>query len=137
METNDIKVRVWDTYVQKRDGNVLHFDIVVPENLSYEMFVFDCGKEYLKSLGELDSKLDADECQFCHIEAPSKEVTDSIQLKGYSIIELEDIPKKLPIEPSRRDMILYLKGYYKQYRFKDFKGISKEEVESIIQKIHT
>lgn len=31
-------------------------------------------------------------------------------------------------------MILYLKGHYKQYRFKDFKGISKEDVELLIQK---
>jgi len=29
----EMKVAVWDTYVTKKDGSVMHFDIIVPEEI--------------------------------------------------------------------------------------------------------
>lgn len=31
-----MKVAVWYTYVTKKDGTVMHFDIIVPENVTDE-----------------------------------------------------------------------------------------------------
>lgn len=28
-----MKVAVWDTYVTKKDGTIMHFDIMVPEQI--------------------------------------------------------------------------------------------------------
>lgn len=44
-----MKVAVWDTYVKKEDGNIMHFDILVPDNLTNEQTIFNFGKDYLNT----------------------------------------------------------------------------------------
>ena len=44
-----MKVAVWDTYVTKQDSTVMHFDIIVPEEVSETQIVHNFGKAYLKS----------------------------------------------------------------------------------------
>lgn len=122
-----MKVAVWDTYVKKENGNVLHFDIIVPENIRDESLIFDYGKEYLTSI-QTKGQITSEECQYCHIESPSNEIIAAIEQKGFYILEMEEIPKKLSQTPTKREMILFLKAYFKDYRFANFNGISEEDI---------
>jgi hypothetical protein len=44
-----MKVAVWDTYVKKKDGTVMNFDIMVPESQQNETIIYGYGREYLQS----------------------------------------------------------------------------------------
>ena len=83
-----MKVAVYDTHVTKNDGGVMHFDIVVPDGLSYEK-VIEFGKAYLKGAGQERQPLSAKECAFCHIEQASPAVNESIRIQGFHIIEMD------------------------------------------------
>ena len=41
-----MKVAVYDTYVTKNNGGIMHFDIIVPDGMPYEK-VLQFGKAYL------------------------------------------------------------------------------------------
>ncbi|MXN90472.1 DUF2024 family protein [Flavobacterium sp. Sd200] len=85
-----MKVAVWDTYVRKGDGGIMHFDILVPDTIKEQEIIFNFGKLYLKNKGESGNILNADECRFCHIETAPQKVIDDINANGYSIIEMEN-----------------------------------------------
>lgn len=84
-----MKVAVWDTYVTKKDGSTMHFDILAPDEISDLETIYAFGKKYLKSKNEEDSALTSKECNFCHIEKATEEIVSSIEQKGYFIIEME------------------------------------------------
>jgi hypothetical protein len=83
-----MKVAVYDTYVTKNDGGIMHFDIVVPDGSSYDK-VIEFGKEYLKIAGQKGQPLSAKECEFCHIEQASPAVNKSIRTQGFHIVEMD------------------------------------------------
>jgi hypothetical protein len=85
-----MKVAVWDTYVDKRDGSVMHFDIIAPVETDDKEQIYNYGREYLKTKGQEGQPLTSKECQFCHIEALKPEWEESIRQKGYSIVEMEN-----------------------------------------------
>ncbi|TPD68309.1 DUF2024 family protein [Flavobacterium microcysteis] len=84
-----MKVAVWDTYVTKKDGSIMHFDILAPDEISDLETIYAFGKDYLKSKNEENSHLTAKECNFCHIESATEEIVASVEQKGYFIIEME------------------------------------------------
>ncbi|MCX7550416.1 DUF2024 family protein [Xanthomarina sp. F2636L] len=84
-----MKVSVWDTYVQREDGNIMHFDILVPSSLSKEETIFNYGKTYLESKPFKTGKLTASECKFCHIEQATDSMIKAIEKVGFYIIEME------------------------------------------------
>lgn len=83
-----MKVAVWDTYVQKKNGGIMHFDIIVPDHIVDESTVHNMGKDYLVSKNQANQPLTAKECRLCHIEAATPEMEASIAQKGYYIIEM-------------------------------------------------
>jgi len=85
-----MKVAVWDTYVNREDGNIMHFDILVPDSITDENTIFRFGNEYLKTKSFETGQLSANECRRCHIENATKEIVSSIEEKGYFIIEMEN-----------------------------------------------
>jgi Domain of unknown function (DUF2024) len=85
-----MEVAVWDTYVTKKDGTVMHFDIIVPERIKDENVIHTFGKDYLLSINQQDQPLTSKECSFCHIEKATDEMIVSIQQKGYHIIEMQN-----------------------------------------------
>lgn len=85
-----MKIAVWDTYVKRNDGRVMHFDILVPADVKNEETIFTFGKDYLQSKNEAGQVLSANECQFCHVERASDEMIVSIQQKGYYIVEMQN-----------------------------------------------
>lgn len=85
-----MKVAVWDTYVTKKDGQVMHFDILVPADVRNEETIFTFGKDYLQSKNQEGQVLSSNECQFCHVEQASERVVAAIQQKGYYIVEMQN-----------------------------------------------
>ena len=83
-------VAVWDTYVTKKDGSIMHFDIIAPSEIKDTTTIYNYGKTYLKSKGQEDQPINAKECSFCHIEAVRPEWEDEINKNGYFIIEMEN-----------------------------------------------
>lgn len=84
-----MKVAVWDTYVTKKNGRLMHFDILAPDDITDIEKIHSYGKEYLATKGQGDSALTAKECNFCHIDKATPEIETAINEKGYFIIEME------------------------------------------------
>lgn len=85
-----MEVAVWDTYVTKKDGRIMHFDIIVPNHIKDEKIIFGYGREYLKSKNEEGQPLTARECRFCHVERAIPAVEAMIQKQGYYILEMQN-----------------------------------------------
>ncbi|AMO20995.1 DUF2024 family protein [Flavobacterium columnare] len=86
-----MKVAVWDTYVTKKEGDVMHFDIIVPQEIvTNPAIIYNYGKEYLKTKGQEGQKLASEECKFCHIDSLEPQWEEEIHKKGYFIIEMEN-----------------------------------------------
>jgi len=84
------RVAVWDTYVTKKDGTVMHFDIIAPADMRDTAVIYSYGREYLKSKGQEGQRLSAKECRFCHIRQLHPAWAADIRRKGYYILELEN-----------------------------------------------
>ncbi len=84
-----MKVAVWDTYVKRSDGRIMHFDILVPSDTT-ESSVIAFGKAYLSSKEFVNADLSSRECNFCHIEKAPKEVIRRIVQTGFDILEIEN-----------------------------------------------
>jgi len=84
-----MKVAVWDTYVHREDGLIMHFDILVPNNIVDEKTIFEYGRTYLKAKPFKTGNLTSNECQFCHIEQATEAIINNIEKAGFHIIEME------------------------------------------------
>jgi hypothetical protein len=84
-----MKVAVWDTYVSKKDGKTMHFDILAPDGITDLETIYGFGKDYLTAKNQQESTLSAKECNFCHIDQATPEIEEAIAKKGYYIIEME------------------------------------------------
>ncbi|WP_064967475.1 DUF2024 family protein [Tenacibaculum ovolyticum] len=84
-----MKISVYDTYVQKNNNTVMHFDILVEESKTLEDAIA-FGKEYLASKKLSDKQLTTNECKFCHMETAPNEVKEVVLRDGYYIIEMEN-----------------------------------------------
>lgn len=85
-----MQVAVWDTYVTKKDGTTMHFDIIVPAAIKDPELIHQYGREYLQGKGQEGQLLTAQECQFCHIETVKPQWESEISTKGYFIYEMEN-----------------------------------------------
>jgi Domain of unknown function (DUF2024) len=85
-----MKVAVWDTYVTKKDGTTMHFDIIAPDTLKDEKIIHTFGKDYLQYKKQDGQPLTARECRFCHIEVATAAMEAAIEKKGYFILEMEN-----------------------------------------------
>ncbi|HTM66842.1 MAG TPA: DUF2024 family protein [Flavipsychrobacter sp.] len=130
-----MNIAVWDTYVKRKNGQVMHFDILVPDEMRDADRIYNYGKDFLASKDEPEAVLDIEECQFCHIEEATEEMKQSIADKGYYTIEMEEIPEQLSPTPSRRELILHLRAHYPQHRFADFKNKTTAEIVELLQQI--
>ncbi len=85
-----MKVAVWDTYVTKKDGTIMHFDIIVPEEQKDQSIIYGFGKQYLKKKNLPDLPLTSKECTFCHLQEVRPDWRQNIIDKGYHIYEMEN-----------------------------------------------
>ena len=88
--TSKMKVAVWDTYVTKKDGTIMHFDILAPDEIKDTVVIYDYGKAYLKTKGQEGQPLTSKECRFCHVETLRPNWEADIKKQGYFIIEMEN-----------------------------------------------
>lgn len=89
-KTEKMKVAVWDTYVTKKDGSIMHFDIIAPETVKDTSVIYGYGREYLEAKGQSGQQLTAKECRLCHFETVRPQWEDAIRQKGYYIYEMEN-----------------------------------------------
>lgn len=85
-----MKVAVWDTYVTKKDGTIMHFDIIAPAEMKDETVIHNYGKAYLKTKSQEDLSLTSKECRFCHVETVKPQWEEQIKSNGYFIYEMEN-----------------------------------------------
>lgn len=85
-----MKVAVWDIYVTKKDGTIMHFDILSPEYIKDTTVICNYGKDYLKTKGQEGQSLTSKECRFCHVETVRPNWEEAINKQGYFIIEMEN-----------------------------------------------
>jgi hypothetical protein len=84
-----VKISVYDTYVQRADGLRMHFDVLVPSDLSDQATVLRYGQTYLAAKGLPPAILQSEKCNFCHMESANATVEQEIAAKGFAIIEME------------------------------------------------
>jgi hypothetical protein len=84
-----MQVSVYDTYVTRQDGSLMHFDILVPTALNSEATIHEYGQTYLATKGEAGQPLTSKQCQFCHIEEATEPIQASIAAQGFHIIEMQ------------------------------------------------
>lgn len=85
-----MRVAVWDTYVQRVDGKVMHFDILAPSTITNAHAIYDYGHQYLATKSFDTQNLTSKECRLCHIEIAPEAVEEKIRKDGYYIIEMEN-----------------------------------------------
>lgn len=85
-----MKIAVWDTYVTRKDGKVMHFDILVDERTVDENQIFEYGRAFLKTQSQEGQPLTSKECKFCHIDKAPDAVERQILEEGFSIIKMEN-----------------------------------------------
>ena len=61
-QTKAAEVAVWDTYVTRKDGRVMHFDIIPPSIQRDTAVIHGYGRTCLESRGEGGRSLTAMEC---------------------------------------------------------------------------
>jgi len=83
------KINVWDTYVTKKDGSIMHFDIIAPAEITDNTTIYNYGKEYLKIKGQEGQPIASEQCRLCHMENLKPQWEQDIADKGYFIIEME------------------------------------------------
>ncbi len=83
------KVNVWDTYVAKKAGGVMHFDIIAPAEITDANTIYNYGRAYLKTKGEEGQALTSKQCRLCHMEDLRPQWAAEIASKGYFILEME------------------------------------------------
>ncbi|MEP3209301.1 MAG: DUF2024 family protein [Maribacter sp.] len=85
-----MKVSVWDTYVKRSDGRMMHFDIIVSNDLTEKQVVYGYGGKYLRQRQIQSAAITTNECKFCHIEQATEEMIRQIEENGYYILEMEN-----------------------------------------------
>lgn len=86
-----MKAEVYDTYVTKKDGTLMHFDIIVPTATSYET-VLTFGANYLQHVGQSGQQMESSHCRFCHIEEATPEMEAAFRAEGFFIMPMEGCP---------------------------------------------
>ena len=85
-----MEVAVWDTFVTRKNGSIMHFDIIAPSEIKDSAIIHGFGLKYLKEKGEENQPLTSKECTFCHHERVKPLWEHSLKTKGYYIVELEN-----------------------------------------------
>lgn len=83
-----MEVAMFDTYVKKIEGGIMHFDVIVPTGTEPRQ-VYLYGQEYLKRKGQEGQELSAKECKFSHIEQLAEYMELDIHENGFYILEMQ------------------------------------------------
>lgn len=87
-----MKIDVYDSYAQKSDGTVIHFDVFV-ESGTPAAQALTYGRRWLLDIGEQSAGLEQSRCNFCHSEIANPAVQQQIQSEGFYILQMEGCPE--------------------------------------------
>lgn len=68
----------------------MHFDILVPAALKDHDTVLGFGRTYLAAKGIPSMVLNAEKCNYCHMESATSLVEQEVKSMGFAILELEN-----------------------------------------------
>lgn len=83
-----MEVAIFDTYVKRKEGGYMHFDIIVSADTNYDR-VLTFGNAYLQSRQPGTRSVSSRECRFCHMEEMVPNWEKNIRQQGYHIYEME------------------------------------------------
>ena len=83
-----MKVAIWDIHAIKKDGGIIHFEIIVPNDIKNVALVYEYYRGFFKTK-KLRIKLSSVEYCIHHREVAASEIISVIKEKGYYIIEKE------------------------------------------------
>lgn len=86
-----MQIDVYDTYARAKNGNVIHFDVLLPKGAGQEAAIKFAG-QFLETIGESADFLKQGICNFCHSEAASAEIEKSVTQSGHFILQMEGCP---------------------------------------------
>lgn len=86
-----MRIDVYDTYFQARDGRTMHFDVLAPHGTE-SGDALRYAREWLASIGEDPQNLRQELCRFCHTEKLRPEWENDIKARGYYILKMENCP---------------------------------------------
>ncbi|WP_346882652.1 DUF2024 family protein [uncultured Algibacter sp.] len=85
-----MKISIWDIKASSEDGMIMHFDIIVPINITNEKVVSTYANDYLKKNFFSTSQLTSSKCSFCQIESRSPHIIGQIHNTGYGVDEVKN-----------------------------------------------
>ena len=83
-------IHVYDTYVKAKNGDTMHFDVIT--DVKDLKKALEYAKQWLETIGEGDSAVTGEECQFCHTQGAPPPVENEIKEKGFFIQKMEGCP---------------------------------------------
>lgn len=86
-----MKIDVYDTYATSKEGKTIHFDVFLPTGGDQET-ALDFAKVFLKTIDESADAVTSERCNFCHSEAASPLVKQTIKEQGHYILQMEGCP---------------------------------------------
>ncbi|PJB71360.1 MAG: DUF2024 domain-containing protein [Alphaproteobacteria bacterium CG_4_9_14_3_um_filter_47_13] len=89
-----MKIDVYDTYATSKNGNIMHFDVFIPNGENGDK-AFQYAKIWLSDIGQNADDLDQARCRFCHSEMANPEIEREIKAQGYYILQMEGCPNAI------------------------------------------
>ncbi len=89
-----MRLDVFDTYVQRDDGETMHFDVLMPKGSTQES-AQSKATHWLQSLGVTVANLQLESCRFCHSEDATPEIARDVETQGYFILQMEGCPSPI------------------------------------------
>ncbi len=86
------QLHVFDTYVKSPSGELMHFDVILPEQ-DQRRAIKAAGK-WLDSVGEPEAQVNQENCFFCHSTTANPETIDEVKQRGFAIFKLEGCPDR-------------------------------------------
>jgi len=86
-----MNIDVYDTYVRTAEGDLLHFDVLLPagEGIKARQYAY----EWLLSIGRTPQQTTLEKCKYCHTETAEPEIQQQIDRAGYYILQMEGCPE--------------------------------------------
>lgn len=82
---------VFDTYAKTTQGKIIHFDVVINEQVQQK--ALDCAQNWLQSISQGDATVTSGNCYFCHsVDKLPANLALEFDTLGYAIYKLEGCP---------------------------------------------
>ncbi|MFT6717097.1 MAG: hypothetical protein ACJA0Q_001748 [Saprospiraceae bacterium] len=127
------KVTMFEVFLLSEELPNPHWRVLVQMDCTEDQFNNTLDAEFHKR--NIDSSEFELEYDFLEHIIPTTEQEKEISESGYAIIPFTDVPVKLPIEPSRGEVIDFIKINSEQHRFFDFSNYTHYDLWEVIVKM--